>query len=59
MGRIGRVEPYRNDEWAIITARLDYKFHRAYGRKGPVFTVQSVQEVEKRMNAEEQQLKLF
>jgi len=42
-----RADEIRNDEWAIITARLDYKFHRAYGRKGPVFTVQSVQEVEK------------
>ena len=42
-----RADEIRNDEWAIITARLDYKFHRAYGRKGPVFTVQSVQEGEK------------
>ena len=42
-----RADEIRNDEWAVITARLDYKFHRAYGRKGPVFTVQSVQEVEK------------
>ena len=41
------ADEIRNDEWAIITARLDYKFHRAYGRKGPVFTVLSVQEVEK------------
>jgi len=41
------ADEIRNDEWAIITARMDYKFHRAYGRKGPVFTVQSVQEVEK------------
>ena len=42
-----RADEIRNDEWAIITARLDYKFHRAYGRKGPVLTVLSVQEVEK------------
>ena len=28
-----RADEIRNDEWAIITARLDYKFHRAYGRK--------------------------
>ena len=41
------ADEIRNDEWAIITARLDYKFHRAYGRKGPVLTVLSVQEVEK------------
>ena len=38
-----RADEIRNDEWAIITARLDYKFHRAYG----LHTVQSVQEVEK------------
>ena len=42
-----RADEIRNDEWAIITARMDYKFHRAYGRKGPVLTVLSVQEVEK------------
>ena len=41
------ADEIRNDEWAIITARMDYKFHRAYGRKGPVLTVLFVQEVEK------------
>lgn len=37
----------RDDEWVIMTAKLENKFHRAYGRKGPVLTVQSVEEVEK------------
>ena len=27
-----------NDSWVTLTARLDYKFHRSYGRKGPVLT---------------------
>ena len=42
-----KADTVRDDEWVILTATLENKFHRAYGRKGPVFTVQSVQEVEK------------
>ena len=30
-----------NDTWVILTAKMDYKFHRAYGRKGPVLTALS------------------
>ena len=41
-----RADEIRNDEWAIITARMDYKFHRAYGRKGPVLAVQEVEKPE-------------
>ena len=32
------VEAGEDDAWFIVTARMDYKFHRAYGRKGPVLT---------------------
>ncbi len=31
------------DEWVRITARMDYKFHIAYGRKGPVLTASKVE----------------
>lgn len=27
-----------DDTWMILTARIDFKFHRAYGRKGPVLS---------------------
>lgn len=42
-----KADTIRDDEWVIMTAKLDNKFHRAYGRKGPVLTVQSIEEVEK------------
>lgn len=42
-----KVDTIRDDEWVVMTAKLDNKFHRAYGRKGPVLTVQSIEEVEK------------
>lgn len=35
-----------NDEWVILTARMDYKFHRAYGRRGPVLTAVSIERTE-------------
>lgn len=35
-----------NDEWVILTARMDYKFHRAYGRRGPVLTAVSIERAE-------------
>lgn len=42
-----KADAIRDDEWVIMTAKLENKFHRAYGRKGPVLTVQSIEEVEK------------
>lgn len=42
-----QADAVRNDEWAILTAKLENKFHRAYGRRGPVLTVLSLEEVEK------------
>ena len=42
-----KADTVRDDEWVILTAKLENKFHRAYGRKGPVLTVQSMEETEK------------
>ena len=42
-----KADTVRDDEWVILTATLENKFHRAYGRKGPVLTVQSIEETEK------------
>ncbi len=42
-----KADTVRDDEWIILTATLENKFHRAYGRKGPVLTVQSMEETEK------------
>lgn len=42
-----KADTIRDDAWVIITAKLENKFHRAYGRKGPVLTVQSIEAVEK------------
>ena len=36
-----------NESWAIITAKLENRFHRAYGRKGPVLMVESLEPAEK------------
>ena len=27
-----------DDGWYVVTAKMEYKFHRSYGRKGPVLT---------------------
>lgn len=35
-----------NDSWVILTAKMDYKFHRAYGRRGPVMTALSWEKAE-------------
>lgn len=35
-----------NDEWVILTAKMDYKFHRSYGRRGPVLTAVSIERTE-------------
>lgn len=42
-----KADTVRDDEWVILTATLENKFHGAYGRKGPVLTVQSMEETEK------------
>ncbi len=36
-----------DDSWNMITAKLENKFHRAYGRKGPVLQIISVEPAEK------------
>ena len=36
-----------NDSWNIITAKLENKYHRAYGSKGPVLTLQKLEPAEK------------
>ena len=35
-----------DDGWFIVTAKMDYKFNRAYGRKGPVLTAESAEPCE-------------
>ena len=35
-----------NDEWVVLTAKMDYKFHRSYGRRGPVLTAVSIERAE-------------
>ena len=36
------VRPEADDAWYIVTAKMEYKFHRSYGRKGPVLTAESI-----------------
>ncbi|MEG1789566.1 MAG: hypothetical protein RR055_01815 [Oscillospiraceae bacterium] len=35
-----------NDSWVCLTAKMDYKHHKAYGRRGPVLTAVSVSPAE-------------
>ena len=35
-----------DDVWVRVTAKMDYKFHIAYGRKGPVLTALSVEKAQ-------------
>ena len=35
-----------DDGWFIVTAKMEYKFHRSYGRKGPVLTAVSAEACE-------------
>ncbi len=35
-----------DDGWFVVTAKMDYKFNRAYGRKGPVLTAESAEPCE-------------
>ena len=41
------AQTVENDSWAVITAKLDLKYHRAYGSKGPVLTLVSLEPAEK------------
>jgi len=36
--RIDDVESVKGDSWHILTAKINHKFSRAYGKKGPVLT---------------------
>ena len=38
-----QAEMLEKGQWAIVTARADVKYHKAYGKKGPVLTVLSVE----------------
>lgn len=40
------VQDMPDDGWFIVTAKMDYKFNRAYGRKGPVLTAESAEPCE-------------
>ena len=33
-----QAELVKDDSWMILTARINFKFNRAYGKKGPVLT---------------------
>ena len=33
-----KANTVRDDSWMILTARINFKFNRAYGKKGPVLT---------------------
>ena len=35
-----------DEGWVILTAKVNFKFHMAYGRKGPVLTYISHEECE-------------
>ena len=35
-----------DDGWFIVTAKMDYKFNRAYGRKGPILVAESAEACE-------------
>ena len=32
------ADTVQDDSWMILTARINFRFHRAYGKKGPVLT---------------------
>lgn len=39
-----KASTVKDDSWMILTAKLNFKFNRAYGRKGPVLTCVSAEE---------------
>ena len=41
-----QAETLQKGQWAIVTARADVKYHKAYGKKGPVLTAFSVEPCE-------------
>ena len=34
----GKADTVQDDSWMILTAKLNFKFNKAYGRKGPVLS---------------------
>ncbi len=41
-----KADTVQDDTWIILTARINFKFHRAYSRKGPVLTYISAEPCE-------------
>lgn len=41
-----KAETMTDDSWIILTAKVNFKFHRAYSRKGPVLTYISHEDCE-------------
>ncbi len=37
------ADTVQDDTWMVLTAKIDFKFHRAYGRKGPVLSYLSAE----------------
>lgn len=33
-----KVDTVKDDSWIVLTAKINFKFHRAYSKKGPVLT---------------------
>ena len=33
-----KADTIRDDTWMMLTAKMTFKFHRAYGKKGPVLS---------------------
>ena len=38
-----KADTVQDDSWMVLTAKIDFKFHRAYGRKGPVLSYLSAE----------------
>ena len=38
-----KADTVQDDTWMVLTAKIDFKFHRAYGRKGPVLSYLSAE----------------
>ena len=41
-----KADTIKDDSWLVLTARVNFKFHRAYSRKGPVLTYIDAAETE-------------
>ena len=41
-----RAAELKKGEWAVITAKAEVRFHKGYGRKGPVLTVLSLEKTQ-------------